>query len=490
MHCTTLNSEDCGAIPASSSFSRKKLLLMVHAALLLVLVGVASLQQAVQLDAAALVYPACVVLTLGFVWILGSWYSLRRSLFEPYALFMIAAGLFNGGQAVLELFGLNRNGILDGRFAPEVLVESLFFITFCAFAVHTGALLAIREIRPNPARFHEDRAFRERATRMIGWALLGVSVVPTFLFLKDSVAAVLDLGYMALFRRDDSYSVTWVLSGFFVPGIIFLLAGSRNSRTVQWFCLTAALVFMAVNLFLGSRGAAVMSALTVAWTYDRVASRIPRKLLVALALVGLIVFSLIRETRATGARWRLSLDQQMETLASLQDPISTAVSEMGYSLVTVAHTLTLVPAVRDYDLGVSYLYAATAIVPNLGWEVHPSVAHGLLCDWLTKTVEPMVAASGGGLGFSFVAEAYLNFGWYGGPIWLGIAGYLFSRLFLQADSDDPAKQALVASFLSFFLVFARGESAIVMRGLVWYAVIPYLAAAVLTYGHRWRANRQ
>jgi len=233
-----------------------------------------------------------------------------------------------------------------------------------------------------------------------------------------------------------------------------------------------------------------MSALTVAWIYDSVAYRIPRKFIVAAAIAGLIMFSLIRETRGTGARWRLSLDQQIETLSNLQDPISTAIGEMGYSFVTVAHTIALVPAVRDYDLGTSYLYATTAIVPNLGWEVHPGIAHGLLCDWITKTVEPMVAASGGGLGFSFIAEAFLNFGWFGGPLWLGFVGYLFTRLFLQADSGDPAKQALVASFLSFFLVFARGESAIVVRGLVWYAVIPYLAAAVITTGQRWRLGER
>jgi oligosaccharide repeat unit polymerase len=462
---------------------------MAHCLCLFVLCAVASLHHALQLDAAALVYPSCLVLTLAFLWILTSWYLLRRNLFEPYSLFMISAGLFNGGQAVLELLGLNHNGMLDGRFAPEVLVESLFLVTLSALALHTGAILAIPElaVRTSP---RGSPVFRERATRLAGWVLLAVSIVPTYLYLKDSVDVVLDFGYMALYRRDQSYALIWALSGFFVPGIIFLLAGARDSRGIQWFCMSIAAAFMAINLFLGARGAAVMSGAAVAWTYERVAHKIPRKLLVVLVVLALIIFSLIRETRNTEARWRLSLDQQIETLTNLQDPISKSIAEMGYSLVTVAHTLTLVPAIRDYDLGVSYFYGATTIIPNLGWEVHPGIAHGLLCDWLTRTVEPLVAASGGGLGFSFIAEAYLNFGWIGGPIFLAIVGYLLSRLFLQADSQDPARLALVASFLSFFLVFARGESAIVVRGLVWYAVLPYLAAAALSRRERWRLNRR
>jgi hypothetical protein len=101
----------------------------------------------------------------------------------------------------------------------------------------------------------------------------------------------------------------------------------------------------------------------------------------------------------------------------------------------------------------------------------------------------MVAAAGGGLGYSFIAEAYLNFGWFGAPIWLAFIGYLLMRLFMQSDTSDPARHAMVASFLSFFFVFTRGESAIVVRGLVWYACLPYLLAAILTIRGRRREVR-
>jgi hypothetical protein len=43
---------------------------------------------------------------------------------------------------------------------------------------------------------------------------------------------------------------------------------------------------------------------------------------------------------------------------------------------------------------------------------------------------------------------------------------------------------LTASFLSFFFIFSRGEAAIVARGLVWYAILPYLLATVLTMRKR------
>ena len=102
-----------------------------------------------------------------------------------------------------------------------------------------------------------------------------------------------------------------------------------------------------------------MSCVAFAWTFDRTVRRIPRKLIVALALTALLVFGVVRETREVGGEYRLSFQTQLQALAQLHNPISSAISELGSSFVTVTHTLALVPASRDFDGGVSYLYALT-----------------------------------------------------------------------------------------------------------------------------------
>jgi oligosaccharide repeat unit polymerase len=451
---------------------------VIHGLLLCVLIVAGLLQPVMQWDFQHMVYPACVAVAVTFTWILGSWYWLRRTLFEPYSLFMIAAALFNGGQAFLELFGLNTNGMLGGRFPAEILAPALYQVAVSVAFLHAGALAAHAWRRP--AAGGVNTPLRQRATRITGWLLLAASIVPTVMLFNSSFSLVMDYGYMSLFRNMNSMSTALALSAFLVPGIIFLLAGSAKRRGTQIFCLTATAAYAGIYLFLGARGSAAMVCVAVAWIYDRGIRRIPRMLIAALALAAMVIFPLVRETRLTGGRYRLSLEEQIQTLSNLENPLTASVSEMGHSLVTVTHTLALVPESRPFDYGTSYLYAATAILPNLGWTVHPSVAHGLLSDWLVKTVDPFIAAAGGGLGFSFIAEAYLNFGWFGGPLWLGVVGFALSWLFLKADGADPARQALAASFLSFFFVFARGEAAIVIRGLVWYALLPYVFAVLLT----------
>jgi oligosaccharide repeat unit polymerase len=470
-----------------SNADRITRLLAGHFFLFALAIAAGLLEHAVQPHRELLLYPACLGLTLSVVWILWSWAALRGTLFDPYAIFMIAASLFNGGQAFLELFHLNSGGMLRGRVSPEQLLPAIYLVTLSLLAIHGGALFAaLKKLEPRPANTNDEHL--ARATRGVGWLLIGLAAVPAIIFLRTSLSIVLEDGYMGLYRREGSTSVIWAFTGFLVPGVVFLLAGARNSRAIRGLCFAIASGYAAVNLFMGARAAAVMTGVAVIWVFDRLSRRIPRILIVALSIAALVAFSWIRETRGLGGASRLSLDQQLETISNLQDPLASSIAEMGYSLVTVTHTVALVPSIRDFDHGLSYLYAGSAIIPNLGWEIHPGKSHGLLGDWLAQTVDPVMAASGGGWGFSFIAEAYLNFGWAGGLAWLGFIGFLITRLFLRADLGDPASVAFVGAFLSSFLVFVRGESATVVRGLVWYSVIPYLMVAALSV--RSRRNRR
>jgi len=152
---------------ARCGISLQKIILFAHAALTILFGGWLLLYPAFQLDPEPMVYPVCVVVSAGFVWILWSWYQLRRTLFEPYPLFILVAGLFNAGQAVLEVLGMNPNGILGGRVPPEILVGALNQVTFSMALLHGGALaaLATRNER-NDAR--RTSSGRERATRLAG----------------------------------------------------------------------------------------------------------------------------------------------------------------------------------------------------------------------------------------------------------------------------------------------------------------------------------
>lgn len=443
---------------------------------------------------ASLLHPASILLLISFAWSLWSWKRLTGSTFDPYGLFLIAAFLFNAGSAFLYAFGLNNGGImlLDFSFTPAVTLQTLLLVFLALGTFHLGALLVAGgragALFPGPiARATESPSAEE--IRFVGWALILISAVPMALQLKQAASVVLASGYFALYQQDYATGLqasAQFLASFLVPGALVLLAGSGMSRAGRRTSLGVIALYALVQLFLGSRYHAIGPVIAYAWLWHRVIRPIPRWLLWAAALfVFVFVFPLVAATRDTSGADRLSARALLHAFSGVNNPFVAVLTETGGTMVTISHTLTLVPSVRGYDFGAQYFFAATTLIPNLFWTIHPAIAHGLASDWLVWLVDPSFASQGGGFGYSFIAEAYLDWGWIGAPLFLGLVGYCFARLiFWGCRTGAPAKLAVVASFLSFVIFWARGESIDVVRPLVWYSLVPYLMILFVAYMDR------
>jgi oligosaccharide repeat unit polymerase len=234
-----------------------------------------------------------------------------------------------------------------------------------------------------------------------------------------------------------------------------------------------------------------MAILAFGWVWHRSIRPLrPVVLAVGAAVLAVVIIPLTTAVRDIAGRDRSSVTAVTDAYLGIENPVVAFLSETGWTGTTIAHTIELVPEVRDYDYGQSYLYAGLAILPNLGGGVHTAKEHGFLADWLVTSLAPEYAARGGGWGFSFIAEAYANFGLYGTPIALAVIGYLLSSLFAWAQaSSDPAKIAMVAACLCNCLLYARGESALLLREMVWYGLIPYLCVGLLTVKRRAASSR-
>jgi oligosaccharide repeat unit polymerase len=204
-------------------------------------------------------------------------------------------------------------------------------------------------------------------------------------------------------------------------------------------------------------------------------------LIVPALVIVFIVFPLVGAMRNSSGDNRVSSESIVNAWWAMDNPVIVSFSEVGSSMGAVSHTLDLVPTVRPFDAGASYLYALLMIMPNLAWDVHPTSAHGTLSLWLVKTVAPATAAIGGGLGYSFIAEAYANFGWIGVPAVMLILGWGAGKLSsIVRMRRDPAVLALAAALLSFVLIYARSETSDLVRNASWYGFVPYLLTKLIS----------
>jgi uncharacterized membrane protein YcaP (DUF421 family) len=89
-----------------------KTVIKVQIISLIILISLSLIYGVSGLSPDILIHPLCCVLLVLTIWSFASWYILTKSIFTPYLLYFLSAVIFNGGQALLEVFHLNEGGIL------------------------------------------------------------------------------------------------------------------------------------------------------------------------------------------------------------------------------------------------------------------------------------------------------------------------------------------------------------------------------------------
>jgi oligosaccharide repeat unit polymerase len=442
------------------------------------------------IDPESVILPLCFLIAANLAWSLVSWLVLTGSYFDCYTIFLVVTNLFNAGGAFLELLGCNPEEFLGDHISSTTTMQTLFLVLASLVALHTGALWGIQGIERRGGRTWRPSTVDLPSLRLVGAVMLVTSIPFAAIKILEELQIVMNDGYFALYQHEvatgfnSSYRV---LASFLAPGVFFLFAGTRSRRT-RLFAAGVLAVYCASQLFLGVRHEAAILIVMMAWFWERLGGRLNRGMLIAGAAAMLaVVFPLVAATRNSSGQDRAGLNYLVESYSTIQNPLVSAISEMGGSMRTIAYTIELVPSTRNFDYGDSYAYALLTVFPNLFWKVHPTIAHELPSSWITWAVDPGTARQGGGLGYSFIAEAYLNFGYVGAPLLMLLGGYLAARFMVWAcRGQRPDRLAFLACVASSAIFLARAESGVMFRELVWNSALPFLVASMLTARQRAR----
>lgn len=474
--------------PVPGGLGAIQAMLLVHLGVFVLLVVGVEIYGLTRFTPEDLLTPVSIVFFLLSTWMLWSWKQARGSMFNMYGLFIWATIPFHGGYAALRVLGFEEQIYMLSAFGPAEMLATTTFIILGMAGMHLGALAAIglrQYTTPITEPIQQDGS--TRSIYLVGGALLLISLGPTLLQLKDSLQTVLASGYVGLFQnRSDPSSAGGalfvILRAFFLPSIMFVVTASQHRKLGQ----IAAAGAIAFNTFafmvLGFRAYAMLPVLAFVWIWHHRVRRLPIK---AIMLTGFLAFLLlapaIRYTRELSGNERMSLATLVEAYTSKENPMISLVAELGSSMFTVSYTMEYVPEARSYDWGAGYLRAVLNAVPiaDMPYAYDQYDSHDA---WISWTAKPEWAVRGWGFGYSYIAEAYLNFGWWGGPLILLLIGFLLVRFQLWAEgSCDPAKLSILAAFMPMLFFFSRGETMSLVRPLVWYILFPYLAILILRH---------
>lgn len=414
---------------------------------------------------------------LQLFYIVWSWHKLSGSYFDAYILFIVACYCFNLGQPIMEVFGVvpSMRSLIQHYDWPMALycegtLVSLAFI----MAFHFGAVLSVRQ--PLAAREeagNDDYLLRLKAIRRVAMPLAIVSC-PFYMYnLVVQMVVSVTMGYKAIYNDSIGTSTLFKIIGdFYIPCIIclFFVSQATKKNTLPVMLVTLATIVIP-PLVIGGRSNAIiiLAVLYVAYSFFHKLSLKRLAIVGAGCYVMMVVFAAIAGNRNTANRNLSSLTQQK---SEVTNPMFFTLAEMGGSEQPLMHCLRILPRNVDYKCGESYLYSLTTVIPNMGfWDVHPATLKANLGNWLQKYL-----SLGYGPGFSIVAEAYYNFGFYG-FIMMMFLGFCFSRLYGLVSrimmSRNPMAFIIGLVFLFFTIKLVRNSFEFAVRAIVYYCIPMY-----------------
>ena len=273
------------------------------------------------------VYPLCLVTLAVVVWIFLTLKHISRDVFNFYSLFVTSAILFNAGQTLLEVFHLNAAGLLGDKFTSATLTSTLYLVVLCLVCFHTGGILGAAG--GDRVAQEDDRPFLSaHALRMTGYLLLSISAIPALFTINHALEIVLRSGYFALYQQKQLAGVASgvegamkFVSGFFVPGLLFALAGHKNHRMPRIVLQFVIFVQVCTLMFLGYRGYSSMLLIAVLWMRHRLI----RPLRLRWTLIGgivlmVVVFPTVSAIRDIKGTSRLAGKVFVDAFLSIENP--------------------------------------------------------------------------------------------------------------------------------------------------------------------------
>ncbi|MBI3696998.1 MAG: O-antigen polysaccharide polymerase Wzy [Acidobacteria bacterium] len=384
---------------------------------------------------------------------------LRFPMLSPPLLYLCVFALFHLGLALPWALGV-YDGPLPGWFRSHRLTPALGLVELAILFYLAGLVWARRRAAPPPAA----PVYTNRFLFGCGVAIYLAGAVMFFLGVERvGGTRFWDAGYAEIYRLAAQFDPRLFGTSFLIVPIGLYLAAASFSR--RWTALVAALTLAWVGgiFFLGFRGFALIPGLVVLALMRHRRCRPPAWMSVALLLVVLAAIPLARAVRDQRIGER-SLEGVWNSVRLLD-----GIVEMGGSLRPLVHTLEYLDQ-QSWRWGKTYWQSLGTVWPNLAgqWEGARYLALDDLPPnhWLTLQADPDLYHQAGGLGFSAVAEPYMNFGVTGVLVYFWVLGALLARA-AELRSTRPAPLAAWAMVLGPLLWTTRNSFEVFFRPALW-----------------------
>lgn len=436
-----------------------------------------------------------IIATVSYLMFFVSWFIHNKVKLNFYSLFLIFSYFFFFGQFFLALIGVPMESgrtILDKILPVNMLVKTGELIINSMIILHFGVLLSTLHIN----KYYDERIFSRRICadtvkssdgfKQVSVILFLVSIIPSFNILYENFIITLTRGYGAIFQSEHYTSggfrnILRFISLFTIPSFLMMLVAFKDSKKLKFINIIL-IIYLMLYFLSGSRlnGVLLISVLILIkhYWFKQIKFKETMKILI-LAFLVLTILSTISEVRNSlyvSNNISFLLGETFKNVV-IRNPIFTAMEEAGYTFLATATVVTYSPSVVPFQYGLSYINSFAMIFPNLFWDIHPAAAtntdivfHGFLTQY-------------GGIGSSFVAEAYWNFGYLSFFIVFIfglLIGTLTKKIAKYSCYQNPKMFFLTIYIAQFSLFYVRSDTISFWRNITYYGIAPLILTVLLS----------
>lgn len=372
---------------------------------------------------------------------------------------------FYFGQQILGAVGLSTTRIMISirQLSSETVWSASFFVMLSVLFLVAGYLMVRRDAKPRNVYCLDENAESLRSACM---CLCVILLAPTVVYLANNILLTASLGYGAridpLNASHGINNITGILAQLMPYSLLGLFITRRPGEKWQ---IVGLILYYSTYMMSGSRSS-VFSAFPVyifLW-FNLFSNKGARSQIVIMGAAVLAVgafFSIISFTRAFAATANFN---DVGKLMAENNILVDMLQEAGQTFVATGALIERMPNNIGQTNGLTYLAGIVYIIPNaLTGNYYASV----------PSVDELVApylTSYGGVGSSFIAEGFLNFGPWCLVLFI-LYGMLIARMSNAADREmhngDIMLLFVVSSCYLAFAFYIRSDVRTFPRTFIW-----------------------
>ena len=392
------------------------------------------------------IYEWLIVFTVVLVFV--SWKKVTGKYFTPYTIFYSFLAAFNAGQFIMWAFNIHyitqdakELGVATHvRYMDSETLLKIIIITLPAItAFHAGALIlsSIEHKKESPKKDFLENEKICAALKYVGIFFFIVSYAVSMYETVKNFSIAEKSGYTSLYYGETAGSnpIFKYLEYMFLPSIFAVFVGFKCSGKSFVVLSLAFLPYMLLNVIMGDRGSWVYFICLWIWCYwsffykkdasDTEKRKGQRKKIFLLILTGAIFLSLVSvfvKFRDIGFN-KITTDDMKEVFSDLRFIFVKPFFEMGQSARVLG--IILQDNIHETWTGGNTYISGIISMPLPRIKLLFGFYDGYLDNWISQT---HMHLKDYGIGFTAVAEAYLNGGELFYPFYMFIMGAFVGKL--------------------------------------------------------------